>query len=218
MKMTRRLGLALSVIVLAASFAESHGQRSRYDPAPNHHAGPQQSFVDWAFGRFNPSNIDYGMRLERMRQSVLDNTLLDPSFRIDTLLIGALCFLYWCYWWECRKITNLRASSARIVTACQSELLVAREQIARLTSEYAQARHILDERQEASIVGTTVNRKREDPVANGENKVSVPAAPQEDEPTRVDLLTENYSLKQQVRTLTMKWQEEQQKNRKPKVK
>jgi hypothetical protein len=76
----------------------------------------------------------------------------------------------------------------------------------------------LDERQEASIVSTTVNRKREDPVANGENKVSVPTAPQEDEPTRVDLLTENYSLKQQVRTLTMKWQEEQQKNRKPKVK
>jgi hypothetical protein len=215
--MNRRLGLVLSVIVLAACFAESHGQRSRYDPAPTHQAGPRKSFLDASLGLFNPSDIDYGMRLEEMRQSVLDNTLLDPSFRNDSLLIGALCFLYGCYWWECRKTTNLRVSSARIVTACQSELLVAREQIARLTSEYTQARHILGERSEASTAATSVHRKRE-AVANGENKTPVPAVPQEEEPTRVELLSENYSLKQQVRTLTMKWQEEQQKNRKSKGK
>ena len=216
--MKRQVALGLCVIVLAAWFLESHGQRSHYDPAPSHRTGPQKSFVEASLGLFNPSDIDYGARLEVMRRSILANTLLDQSFRIDVLLIGALCFLYGCYWWECREITNLRASAARIVTACHNELLAARAQIARLTSEYTQAKHIVNERSEASTGPTTVHRKREEPVTNGENKTSVPAVSQEDEPSRVQLLTENYSLKQQVRTLTMKWQEEQQKNRKPKDK
>jgi hypothetical protein len=215
--MNRRLGLVLSVIVFVACHAAGQTPRSRFAPAAGRHAGQQKGFVDWALGRFNPADIDYGARLEEMRQIVLDNTLLNQSFRIDTLLVAALCFLYACYWWECRKTTNLRVSTARVITACHNELETAREQIARLVSEYTQARRILDERAEASTA-TSALRKRDEIAASDEKKTSLPAISGEGEPTRAELLTENYSLKQQVRTLTMKWQEEQQKNRKPKSK
>lgn len=149
-----------------------------------------------------------------MRQSILESTLRDTTFRVEALLIGALCFLYVCYWWECHRSTNLKVSTVRIVAACHNELQASRQHIAKLSSEYAQARRMLEERTEAaSLAAHTVGGKRQSAAVNGEQKDLVAASTGNGQLNKDELLVENNSLKQQVRTLTIKWQEEQQRNR-----
>src|SRR5215471_18841704 len=122
--MKRGTELLLITVLLAVCLAASQVPRSSYDPAPAHRSGQQKSFIDWAFSQINPRNINYGERIEEMRQSVLDNTLRDPAFRAEALLIAALCVLFVFYWWECRTTGSLRVSTTRIVTAYDNELAV----------------------------------------------------------------------------------------------
>lgn len=206
--------VSVLVVLFAACLATAQVPRSRFDPAQAHPAEQQKSFVDWAFRQINPRNIDYGERIEQMRQSVLDNTLRDPSFRGETLLIAALCVLFTFYWWECRTNGSLRVSTTRIVSAYHNELAVARDQIAKLSAEYAQAKRQLDEQTDAASVVKAAVGQREDVATNASKKEVVPAKSGNDQLTVEQVLTENNSLKQQVKTLTTKWQEEQQRNRK----
>lgn len=212
--MKRGVEISVLVVLFAACLATAQAPRSRFDPAQAHPAEQQKSFVDWAFSQINPRKTDYGDRIEQVRQSVLDNTLRDPSFRGETLLIAALCVLFTFYWWECRTKGSLLVSTTRIVNAYHNELAVARDQIAKLSTEYAQAKRQLGEQTDAASVVKAAVEKREDVANNAGKKEVVPAKSSNHQLTVQQLLTENNSLKQQVKTLTTKWQEEQQRNRK----
>jgi hypothetical protein len=206
--------LSLIILPLVACLAFAQAPKARYDPAPSRHPPEQKSFVEWVFSRINPGNLDCGARIEEMRQSLLDETLRDPQFRAKALLIAALLGLFVAYWWECRTNGNLRVSTTRIVTAYHNELAVAREHIAKITTEYAQAKRILDDQKGTALPASAATGKREDSAAIVSKKGAVSAAPAHTQLTMEQLLTENNSLKQQVKTLTTKWQEEQQRNRK----
>lgn len=209
--MKRRLQWVVIVVVIVISTTVAQMPRSSFDPAPAHRARNQKGFIDWALSQINRREIDYGARIEVMRQRMLTSTLHDAGFRVESLLIGALCFLYVCYWWECRRSTNLKASTVRIVTASHNELQAARQHIAKLSSEYEQARRLLEERTEAAPPSA---QTRQSAAVHGEQKDLVAASTGNGQLNKDELLVENNSLKQQVRTLTIKWQEEQQRNRK----
>jgi hypothetical protein len=206
--------LLLMIMSLATCLAFAQVPRARYDPASSSHAKDQKSFVEWAFSRINPGNIDYGARIEEIRQGLLDDTLRNPEFRAKALLIAALLGLFIAYWWECRTNGNLRVSTTRIVAAYHNELAVARDHIVKLTTEYGQAKRILDDQKETTLPMRAAAGKREEGGAAASKIAAVPAGPAPSQVTMEQLLIENNSLKQQVKTLTTKWQEEQQRNRK----
>ena len=213
--MKRRLQLIVIVVFIVISTAVAQMPRSSFDPAPAHGARNQKGFIDWALSQINRRDIDYGARIEVMRQRMLNSTLRDAGFRVEALLIGALLLLYVCYWWECRRSTNLKVSTVRIVTACHNELQAARQHIAKLSSEYEQARRVLEERTEpAPLAAQTAGGRRQTAAVSGDQKDVVAGSTGNGQLNRDELLVENNSLKQQVRTLTIKWQEEQQRNRK----
>lgn len=113
--------------------------------------------------------------------------------------------------WQDRQNRRMKFSTARVVAAYHNELTVARDHISRLSSEYTQAKRILDEYKEASLALRLSGAKRDAVPANSKNTA---AATSDGQPAREQLLIENGNLKQQVKTLTNKVQEEQQKNRK----
>ena len=226
--MKRGVELLLITVLLAVCFAAAQVPRSSYDPAPAHRAGQQKSFIDWAFSQINPRNIDYGVRIEALRQSVLDDTLRDPDFRSKALLIAALLGLFIAYWWECRTTGGLRVSTTRIVTVYHNELAVARSHIAKLTSEYAQAKRVLDDQMETRLAAKTQKTKPSNTSPSGEASPGNASNGSTDKPGETQLgdhdsglnqqlLDANQtisSLRRQLGIVTRKYEEEQQKNRK----
>jgi len=207
-------GLLLIFVLLPACFAAAQVPRSHYDPAAAGRRPVQQkSFIEWALGRINPRNIDYGARIEETRQSMLDDTIRDPEWRAKALLMAALVGLFIAYWWELRTSGGLRVSTTRIITAYHNELAVTRDQISKLTAEHGQAKRALDDHMEMALAIRAARGKREDGATNSK-KVAAPADASNSQLTVDQLVVENNSLKQQVKTLTAKWQEEQQRNRK----
>lgn len=226
--MKRTVQFLLIVGLFVTDFVTAQAPRSRFDPAPASHSAQQKSFIDWTLSQINSKDVDYGERVENMRQTILADTLRDPSFRTDALLITALCVLYVCYWWECRTKRALQVSTTRIVTAYHSELAMAREEIARLAAEYAQAKRILDEQVEAEVVAKPQKTKPENAVSSGNGakgtiilggngKAVEPQLSPQDNGIKQQLVQANEtiaSLRKQVSVVTRKYEEEQQKNRK----
>lgn len=226
--MKRAVQILLMMALFVTNFVADQAPRSRFDPAPTSHSAQQKSFVDWALGQINSKDVDYGKRIEEMRQSILLDTLRDPSFRTYALLIAALCVLYVCYWWETRTKRALQVSTTRIVTAYHSELEMAREEIIRLSAEYAQAKRILDEPLEAEVAAKSQKTKPENAVSSGNGakgtiilggngKAVEPQLSPQDNGIKQQLVQANEtiaSLRKQVSVVTRKYEEEQQKNRK----
>ena len=225
--MKRAIQMLLMMALYITDFAAVQAPRSRFDPAPASHAAQQKSFVDWTLSQINSQDVDYGERIEEMRQIILADTLRDPSFRTEALLIAALCVLYVGYWWETRTQRALQVSTTRIVTAYHSELAMAREKIARLSAEYMQAKRILDEQLEAEVVAKPQKTKSENAASSGNGskgtiilggngKTVDPQLSAQDNGLKQQLVQANdtiASLRKQVSVVTRKYEEEQQKNR-----
>lgn len=226
--MKRAVQILLMVGLFAANFVAAQAPRSRFDPTPASHSGQQKSFIDWTLSQINSKDVDYGERIEEMRQIILLDTLRDPSFRTDALLIATLCVLYVCYWWECRTNRALRVSTTRMVTAYHSELAIAREEIAKLSAEYALAKRILGEQLEAEVAAKPQKTKSENAASSGNGakgtiilggngKALEPQLSAQDSGLKQQLVQANEtitSLRKQVSVVTRKYEEEQQKNRK----
>lgn len=209
------LGLALAASVTAAQIP-----RSRYDPAPVRGTGAQKGFVDFVFSRINPSNINYGMRLEEFRASVLDTTVRDVSFWADAFATGLLVLSFAIIVWQHRRLHSMRFSTARIVTVYHCELTQARNQISRLSAEYNAIKRMADEQKEERLSARPQTAGRENSVRdNGKSEVKVAAVA----PATVnggstpELAKANQtigSLRKQVSTLSTRLAEEQDKSRK----
>ncbi len=220
--MKRAIEIILLVLFWAVLFAAAQAPRSSFDPAPARHAAQQKSFIDWTFSQINARDIDYGQRIEVWRQGFLDDTVRDPSFRTELLLITALCVLVIVYWWELWVAGVSRVSTTRIVTAYESELTVARGQIAQLSAEYAQARRLLEEQTEPAVAAKSQKPKpgseaSAKPAAYSNGKEPETPVGGQDNGLGQQLLDANQtisSLRRQLSTVTKKWEEEQQKNRK----
>jgi hypothetical protein len=209
----KSLGRIRRFVLLGAAVAATQPAIPKRNPAPANQAGPKGNVVDWGLKQINPRDIDYGQRVEELRQTVIDSTIHDYGFWTDFVVAGVLGMMFLMVFWQDRQNRRMRFSNARVVTAYYNELAMARDQINLLSSEYAQVKEMLDERREASFVSRPQAAKRDNAPASNSNKDTVSTVP-DGQPGREQLLTENGNLKQQVKTLTAKWQEEQQKNRK----
>jgi hypothetical protein len=196
-------------VLMGTAFATTQSPISIPNPDTASHSRPRGNVLDWSLNKINPHDIDYGLHIEEFRKTAIDSTIHDYSFWSDFVAAGVLGMMFLIVLWQDRTNRQMRFSSARVVTAYHNELAMARDQVARLSSEYGQAKRILGEQMEASFVARPQATKRE----SAGNKDAASAAT-DGQPSREQLVTENSNLKQQVKTLTAKWQEEQQKNRK----
>lgn len=223
--MKRTMRLLLFLAVFAACFAVAQVPRSRYDPGAVRRPAQQKSFLEWAFGQINPRNTDYGAQIEAMRQGLLDETIHNPEWWGKALLIVALLGVYVAYWWEVRRSGGIIVGTARVVAGYENELVMARGQITKLTAEYKQAKRILDDQMEAvrSQKSKPTNAAPADDGLKGnasdnaKDRSSEPQPEGQDSELNQQLLAANQtvsSLRRQVSTLTKKYEEEQQKNRK----
>jgi len=194
-------------VVLGTAVATTQSLTPKPNSATASRSRPHGNVLDWGLKQINPHDVDYGKHIEELRQAAIDNTIHDYGFWSDCVAAGVLGMMFLIVLWQDRKNRRMTFSTARIVTAYHNELAMAHVQITRLSSEYAQAKRILDEQMEASYVSRPQAAKGE----SSNNKDASSAVP-DGEPSREQLLAENGSLKQQVKILTAKWQEEQQKN------
>ncbi len=203
----KSLRTVIFLLFLGTGFAASPASSPNPNSIMSGRSRPQGSMVDWALNKINPQDIDYGQRIEDARQKAFNSTVHDYGFWSEFVAVCVLGMMFLIVFWQDGKHRRLLFSTARVVTAYHNELAVARDQITRLSSEYALAKRILGEHMEAIPVVRPQAARREN--ANGKDSV-MPNG----QPSRDQLMAENNSLKQQVKTLTTKWQEEQQKNRK----
>lgn len=223
-----RCVLFMSVLFMVC-LAMAQPSRSHYDPAPARRAGSQKGFVEWVFSRINPQDIDYGARIEEMRQDALDATVRDDSFWTDALAIGVFGMTFGLYYWQHRQNQRIRFSTTRIITGYHNELAVARDRLANLSAEYARIKAAPDDPFEAGLVSRPPASKRET-ASSGNSNSKDAASGTSNEPSAVerqlreekDNLSQQLargnetigSLRQQVATLTRRLEEEQLKNRK----
>jgi hypothetical protein len=160
-----------------------------------------------------------------MRQDMVDGTIRNPEWWGKALLIAALVGLYVAYWWEVRRSGRIIVSTVRVVTGYENELMMARGQINKLTTEYRLAKRILDDQMEGArsqkSKSTNAVPADDGPKGNASNngkiRSSEPQPEGQDSELNQQLLAANQtmsSLRRQVSTLTKKYEEEQQKNRK----
>lgn len=223
--MKRAARLLLPLAMSAVCFAVAQVPSSRYDPGAGRRPTQQKSFIEWAFSRINPRNIDYGARIEAMRQDLLNGTVRNPEWWGKALLIAALTGLYIAYYWEVRRSGRIIVSTARVVAGYENELVMARGQITKLTAEHRRAKRILDDQVEAAKSQkskSTGSAPSEDGLkanayGDGKDRPNEPQTEGQDSELSQQLLAANQtigSLRRQVGTLTKKYEEEQQKNRK----
>jgi hypothetical protein len=223
MKRAMRLLPLLAISVACVAIAQV--PTSRYDPGVGRRPAQQKSFIEWAFSQINPRNIDYGARIEAMRQDLLDRTIRNPESWGKALLVAALLGLYVAYWCEVRRSGRTTVSTARVITGYENELMMARGQITKLTAEYMLAKRILDDQMEAvrsqkskpTNAAPTEEGLKGNASENGKDKPNLPQSEGQDSEVNQQLLAANQtigSLRRQVSTLTKKYEEEQQKNRK----
>jgi len=209
-------------LLLAANLTAAQIPRSHYDPAPAHATGQQKGFVEFVFSRINPQNIDYGMRIEEFRASVLDATVRDVSFWADAFAAGLLVLSFGIIVWQQRRIHGMRFSTARIVTGYHCELTQARDQIARLSAEYNTIKRAADEEKEETFFAKPQPAGRENSARdNGKSPVKLAAiatqtaAPGGDPNPELAKANQTIgSLRKQVNALSRRLDEEQNKNRK----
>jgi hypothetical protein len=199
------------LVVLGTAVAATQSLTPKPNSATASRSRPHGNVLDWGLKKINPQDADYGKHIEDLRQSAIDNTIHDYGFWSDCVAAGVLGMMFLIVLWQDRKSRRMTFSTARIVTAYHNQLAMARDQITLLSAEYAQAKRILDEQTEGSYVSRPQTPKRESTPGSSSDKGTTSAAP-DGQSSHEQLLAENGSLKQQVKILTAKWQEEQQKN------
>jgi len=209
MKLLMRITL---LVVLGTAVAATQSLTPKPNSGAASHSRPHGNVLDWGLKKINPHDVDYGKHIEELRQAAIDNTIHDYGFWSDCVAAGVLAMMFLIVLWQDRKNRRMTFSTARIVTAYHNQLAMARDQITLLSSEYAQAKRILDEQTEESHVSRPQTAKRESTSGSNNNEDTASAVP-DGQPSREQLLAENGNLKHQVNILTTKWQEELQKNR-----
>lgn len=91
---TSRLSVAVTLLVVLSSFSPAQ-TRSSYDPArPGQPSKPKQGFVDFALGRINPSDKDYGKCIGESRKLLFEETIEDGYFWSNVIALGLLGCLF----------------------------------------------------------------------------------------------------------------------------
>ena len=115
---------AIAVCLLAVTFSGSERPRSVYDPSKQHSQKQQDSFIDFVLKRVNPANKDYGLSIEKARQSAKEVGLdMLPTFSSVVLLLGSFVVIVH----QSRERRHREIIAARFLAWYHNELLRARD-------------------------------------------------------------------------------------------
>jgi hypothetical protein len=93
LKLTKRVASSC-LLLTAMCLAVAQPNRSSYDPATHGAtAKPKRSFIEFTLQRINPSDKDYGERLQELREVALQETLRNGFFWsnvVTLILLGCL--------------------------------------------------------------------------------------------------------------------------------
>src|SRR6266852_5264640 len=86
-----RLQLGIAFSILALGFATARGQ-DHIDPpsAPHQTARRSQGFLDYALGKINPANRDYGLSAADLRAEVVHDSIDDLYFWSNLVTLSLL--------------------------------------------------------------------------------------------------------------------------------
>jgi hypothetical protein len=175
----RALFLALFVATMASA-QPSSSIVDRPQTVTQSQAKKYSNPVEFFLHRFNPDDIDYGERIEEMRESLLADTVQSPFFWSiawgAVLLIGSLAMVV--HLEQERKHRHLIA--ARFLAWYHNQLLDARAHALEELGKFNRLRQAVDERDMAAAASATQGGQRQ---ASSAGK---------------DLITENNSLRQKM--------------------
>ena len=90
-----RIAVAAVLIAMLSPFSFSQTRQSSYDPATRQRSPkPPDGFLDFTLKRLNPSDKDYGQRVDEGRAVLLEETLRNEYFWSNLIALGLLgCLL-----------------------------------------------------------------------------------------------------------------------------
>lgn len=206
----------IAVCLLAVSLSGSERPRPSYDPSQQHSPKQQDSLIDFVLKRINPTDKDYGLLIEQVRQDAIQAGFdMLPTFSSVALLLGSFVVIVH----QNRERSRREIISARFLAWYHNELLHARDISRDAIARNNRLKKAIDEAAESEPTLKTA--------AVAANVGSSPAV---SKPTQVaghDLVTEinqlrqklvaqadtEKTLKQQISQLNNRLQEEKQKNR-----
>ncbi len=207
---------AIAVCLLAVTLSASERPRSSYDPSQQHSQKQQDSLIDFALKRLNPTNKDYGLSIEQARQSALKVGLdMLPTLSSVALLLGSFVVIVH----QNRERRHREIISARFLAWYHNELLRARDTARDAIARNNRLKKVLDGRAESEPTLITA--------AGAGHGGPSPVVPKPAPAAGHDLVTEinrlrqqlvaqadiEKTLKQQINQVNNRLQEEKQKNR-----
>jgi hypothetical protein len=133
------IGSVLIIVVLVSMCGRSFGQapiQSRTataQPAPK-----RQGFFDYALGKINPQNRDYGATIESGRSAVVENTIDDLYFWSNVVTLILLCGLVAIVLLQWRAADKREVIAASLITQLWNGRVSDRIEIERHTGQFNQ--------------------------------------------------------------------------------
>src|SRR5579872_3984044 len=110
--MTRLLKTASFFFLLwRVTMAAAQSPQSQYDPAAQHAIQHKDSLMDFALKWINPSDLDYGQRIEQARRSALAATIYSYGFWSDATAVLLLGAMFIVVLWQRRQRRRIQLST-----------------------------------------------------------------------------------------------------------
>ncbi len=206
---------AIVICLLAVSLWGSDLPRSNYDPSSQHSPKQQDSLIDFALKRINPTDKDYGLLIEQIRQRAIEAGLdMLPMLSSVALLLGSFVVIVH----QNRERCHREIIAARFLAWYHNELLRARDAAREAIARNNRLKKAIDERLEfdptlkmvvAGNVGPSPAVPKPAPVPGHDLVAEINQLRQK----LVAQADTEKTLKQQISQLNSRLQEEKQKNR-----
>lgn len=134
----RKIWTCLQLVVLIlGSFGNASGQNtSQPKAAPIQSARKPQGFFDYALGKINPQEKDYGAAIETLRSGVVEHTIDDLYFWSNVVTLLLLCGLAALILLQWRAIERREVIAASLITQLWNGRVSDRIEIERRTEQF----------------------------------------------------------------------------------
>lgn len=156
-------------------------QRSAYDPAmQSAPAQPKQGFVDYTLKRINPSDKDYGERLEQGRKLILQESIQNGFFWSNVVTLSLLSCLFIIVVYQHRQRVRRQWTIAEVLQQYEHALLRANTQVDAATKRNHEfSEELTFARESASRSPIVLTERRESPTPRATSKRTAETQPVE---------------------------------------
>ena len=153
---------ALIAIALCCTAGPSFGQTQSEPGAPTAQSAPKrQGFFDYALGKVNPRNTDYGSKIASARNAVVGYTIDDLYFWSNVVTLLLLCGLVAIVLFQWRAINKRELIAASLIAQLWNGRVSDRVEIERRTEQFNQLVEGKNAEAEAALSRKTEPSERE---------------------------------------------------------